>query len=150
MFQDKYRRDIEAVGPSQDQLDRLMAAMEKKEEVPMKKKVLRTALTAAALCAALVATALAVSPTLREALAQALGSFAPYSQRVEGVSTVDRGIQIKVVSALMDEVDGTAYVEVTELEGDRLGPDMSCGRAGTACAPRPTTRRPRPPCLPSL
>ncbi len=124
MFQDKYRRDMEAVGPSQDQLDRLMAALEKKEEVPMKKKVLRTALTAAALCAALAATALAVSPTLREALAEALGSFAPYSQSVEDVSATDQGIEIKVVSALMDEVDGTAYVEVTDLTGDRLGPDM--------------------------
>ncbi len=90
----------------------------------MKKKVLRTALTAAALCAALAATALAVSPTLREALAEALGSFAPYSQSVEDVSATDQGIQIKVVSALMDEVDGTAYVEVTDLTGDRLGPDM--------------------------
>ncbi len=120
MFQDKYRRDIEAVGPGQDQLDRLMAAMEKKEEVPMRKKVLRTALTAAALCAALVATALAVSPNLREALAQTLGRFAPYSQEVKGVSVTDQGIEVRVVSALTDGNTIAIYFEAQDLTGDRL------------------------------
>lgn len=94
------------------------------EEKSVKRRIFRTFLLAAALCAALVGTALAASPTLREALAAAWGSFEPYSQTVEGVSAVDRGIEIKVVSALMDENDGTAYLEVRDLEGDRLGEDM--------------------------
>lgn len=91
------------------------------EESPMKKRVFRTILLAAALCAALTVAAMAASPTLREALLAALGSFEPYSQTMEGVSAVDGGIEIKVVSALMDEADGTAYLEVRDLEGDRLG-----------------------------
>ncbi len=126
MMDEQYRRELERVHMAdafrQELIETMTATSE--EEKPVKKRVFRTALIAAALCAALAVTALAVSPTLREALAEALGSFAPYSQKVEGVSAVDKGIQIKVVSALMDEVDGTAYVEVTDLEGDRLGPDM--------------------------
>ncbi len=94
------------------------------EERPMKKRVFRTILLAAALCAALTVAAMAASPTLREALLAALGSFEPYSQTMEGVSAVDGGIEIKVVSALMDEADGTAYLEVRDLEGDRLGENM--------------------------
>ncbi len=119
MFQDKYRRDIEAVGPGQDQLDRLMAALETRK-APAKKRVLRTVLIAAALCAALMVTALAVSPTLREALAQALGLFAPYSQEVEGVSATDQGIQVRVVSALSDGNVAQVYYEMQDLTGDRL------------------------------
>lgn len=111
---------MEAVGPSREQLDRLMAVMKTKENIPVKKRVLRTALVAVALCAALVATALAASPTLREALAQALGLFAPYSREVEGVSVTDQGIQVRVVSALSDGNAARVYFEVQDLEGDRL------------------------------
>jgi len=102
----------------------LVTAMTTEEEKPVKKRIFRTVSIAAALCAALTATALAASPGLREALASALGSFAPYSQSVEEISVRDQGIEIRVVSALMDETDGTAYVEVTDLTGDRLGMDM--------------------------
>lgn len=122
MFREEYRREMEAISPTKAQMGRLLAAME--EEKPMKKQMFRTGLLVAALCAALSVTALAVSPGLREALAEALGSFGPYSRTVEGVFAVDRGIEIRVVSALMDEDDGTAYLEVRDLEGDRLGEDM--------------------------
>ncbi len=122
MFQDKYRRDIEAVGPGQDQLDRLMEALNasSEEEKPVKKRIVRTVLIAAALCAALVATALAVSPNLREALAQTLGLFAPYSQEVKGVSVTDQGIEVRVVSALTDGNTIAIYFEAQDLTGDRL------------------------------
>lgn len=126
MMDERYRQELERIGMSDAFRQALVEtlATTSEEEKPVKKRVFRTVLIAAALCAALVVTAFAVSPTLREALAEALGSFAPYSQSVEGVSATDQGIQIKVVSALMDEVDGTAYVEVTDLTGDRLGMDM--------------------------
>lgn len=126
MFQDRYRKDMEAVGPTEEQLARLTAALEKEEETPVKtvKLTVKTVLIAACLCAAMAVTALAVSPGLREALEGALGSFFPYSQEVDGVLAVDQGIEIKVVSALMDENDGTAYLEVKDLEGDRLSMDM--------------------------
>lgn len=87
-------------------------------------RALRPVLLAACLTAVLTVGALAVSPTLREALFAALGSFQPYSQSPENVTAVDSGIEMRVVSALMDESDGTAYLEVKDLEGDRLGMDM--------------------------
>lgn len=84
----------------------------------------RGLLLAACLTAALAAGALAVSPTLRDALSAALGSFQPYAQTPEDVRAVDGGIEIRLVSALMDETDGTAYLEVRDLEGDRLSRDL--------------------------
>ena len=80
----------------------------------------RVGLTAAALCAALVMTAVAASPSLREALAHMLGGFEPYAQEVEGVSVTDQGIQMTVLSAVADSEDGRVYLELRDLEGDRL------------------------------
>ncbi len=122
----QYRRALDRVAMPDRFRQELVETMTapKQEEKPVKKCILRTVLLAAVVCATLTATALATSSTLRQALATALGAFQPYSQKVEGLSVTDRGIRIKVVSALMDEVDGTAYVEVTDLTGDRLGMDM--------------------------
>lgn len=118
MFREDYRREMEAIFPTEEEMKRLMAAME--EERPMKKRVFRTVLLAAALCAALTVTALAASPTLREALTAALGSFGPYSQAVEGLSVTDQGIEVRVVSALSDGNTIAIYFEARDLEGDRL------------------------------
>ena len=95
------------------------------EELPERRRrvrprVWRGALIAAAVCVALTASALALSPTLREALAATLGSFEPYAQEVEGVSATDQGIRISVVRAIADGDQGRVYLEVTDLEGDRL------------------------------
>lgn len=57
---------------------------------------------------------------LRARLADLLGAFAPYAQKVEGVTAIDQGIQIQVVSALADETEGWVYLAVTDLTGDRL------------------------------
>ncbi len=95
-------------------------ALAEKPATSRKRRPLRIALIAAALCAALMVTALAVSPTLREALTQALGLFAPYSQEVEGVSATDQGIEIRVVSALSDGNVANVYYEIQDLTGDRL------------------------------
>lgn len=118
MFREDYRREMEAIFPTEEEMKRLLAAME--EERPMKKRVFRTVLLAAALCAALTVTALAASPTLREALTAALGSFGPYSQAVEGLSVTDQGIEVRVVSALSDGNTIAIYFEARDLEGDRL------------------------------
>lgn len=84
------------------------------------RRPLRIGLTAAALCVLLVVTAVAAAPSLREALNQALGSFAPYAQEVEGVSVSDQGIELRVVRALADENGGTVYIEAADRTGDRL------------------------------
>lgn len=118
MFQDEYRKDMEAVGPTEEQLARLMAALAEQEEAPMKtmKLTLKAVLIAAALCVAMAVTVLAVSPGLREAL----GAFWPYSQTMKGMTVVDQGIEVKVVSALSDGNVIRLYVTARDLEGDRL------------------------------
>ena len=86
--------------------------------------VVKTVLIAAAACAALLCTAFAASPGLREMLAAALGGFAPYAQEQEDkVYTMD-GFEVKVLSALTDGSTIRAYVQVRDLEGDRLSADM--------------------------
>lgn len=126
-FKEFYRRQVERAGPTQAQLARVVERLEREEKgagkMSKRKRVVSTVLAAALLTAALSIAALAASPTLRQSLESFLGSFAPYSREVEGVSATDQGIEIKVVSALTDEVDGTAYLEVTDKTGDRLGED---------------------------
>lgn len=124
MLEQAYRREMESVCPDGEQMEKLLAVMGRGRRGGISRRV-RTVLVAAAVVAALGVTALAVSPTLREALASALGSFAPYSSAVDGVSVTDNGIRVKVVSALADETGGTVYFEATDLKGDRLGADSA-------------------------
>ena len=119
MLLDNYRKEMEAVGPSTGQMERLLTAI--REEAPVRRPApLRHALVAAAVCAALTLTALAVSPSLREALAASLGLFEPYSQSIEGLSVVNQGIEVRVVSALSDGNTAKVYYEMQDLTGDRL------------------------------
>lgn len=122
MFQDRYRKDIEAVGPTEEQLARLTAALEEQEGKPMKtvKLTFKTVLIAAALCVAMAVTALAVSPGLREALGELLSGFEPYVQMVDGTTAVADGIEVKVVSAMSDPNTARIYYEVRDLKGNRV------------------------------
>lgn len=121
MFGEDYVRDMAQIGPDEGQMAWLLERLStEKEEAPKKKKGVRTVLLAAALCAGLTVTVLAASPTLRQALAEALGSFEPYSQKIEGLSVVDQGIEVRVVSALSDGNTAQVYYEIKDLTGDRL------------------------------
>ena len=80
----------------------------------------RRVLIAAAACALLIGSAFAASPTLRELI----GSFAPYAQEQEDRAYTMDGFQVKVLSALTDGSTIRAYVQVKDLEGDRLSADM--------------------------
>lgn len=124
MLDEAYREAMGHMGPSGEELTRLRARL---EETMRKgpRHVLRTALVAIAACVALLTSALALSPALREALVNSLGSFWVYSSEVDGVSVTDNGIQIKVVSALADQNRGVVYFEVTDLKGNRLGEDAA-------------------------
>lgn len=94
--------------------------------LPSRKKerrlgVVKGVLIAAAACGALLGTAFAASPGLREMLAEALGSFAPYAQEQDSEVYTWNGFEFKVMSALADENTLRAFVQVTDLEGrDRL------------------------------
>lgn len=87
--------------------------------------LLRTALLAAAVTALLATAALALSPTLRDALTNALGGFVPYAQDLtdQGLSCTDQGIQVKVVSVLADGNVYRVYFTFQDLEDDRLDLD---------------------------
>lgn len=65
----------------------------------------------------LVGTALAASPGLREMLAEALGGFAAIAQEQESDVYTWNGFEVKVLSAMADEVMIRAYAQVTDLEG---------------------------------
>ena len=92
-----------------------LSAEERERKCYMKHKIrLAAVFTAAAL--ALTGTALAAGPSLLQA---ALGAFAPYAQTQEGVVEAE-GIQVKVLSALTDDLYAKVYLEVTDLTGDRL------------------------------
>lgn len=85
-------------------------------------------LLAAVLAAVLTVSAFAaVSPMIREALANALGSFLAQSQPITGVAVEQDGIEIRVVSALSDSGMTRIYCEVQDKTGDRLGPNMQIG-----------------------
>ncbi len=84
----------------------------------------KSVLVAVAVCAALVCTAFAASPGLREMLAEALGGFVPYAQEQEDKTYTVDGFEVKVLSALSDGSTLRAYVQVRDLEGDRLSADM--------------------------
>lgn len=95
--------------------------------------VQKTVAIAAVICLLAVST-LAVSPTLRDTLAGLLGSFEPYSQTVDGVSVTDQGIQVRVLSTIADENDGMAYLEITDLTGNRLDESTAYDRVWLGCA----------------
>ena len=117
MFEE-YRRELEQLGPSAAQLERLKRVLA--DPPRRRRRPVRTVLIAAAVCAALAAAALAAVPGLRAQLMDRLGDFGPYAQTVEGVSATDQGIRVQVVSALADRTEGWVYLAVTDLTGDRL------------------------------
>ena len=123
MVHEDLKRIFDQVGPAPEREDAMLSAILSGEGGAQKGRKLSrlaTASLAAALCVVLTLTALAVSPTLREALQNALGLFQPYSQEVEGLSVVDQGIEIRVVSALTDGNVAQVYYEIQDLTGDRL------------------------------
>jgi len=124
LFKEEYCRDMDRLGPDEGEMARLLSALEEGERRPAKGHLGRRLLVAALLAAALCTTALAASPTLRQALSEALGSFEPYSQKVEGVAVEDQGIRVELVAILADKDGGRAFFQVTDLEGGRLALPM--------------------------
>ena len=109
MFEEEYRKEMEAVGPDREQMERLLAAMEQKGRRP--RPLRRTILLVAAACAAMVMTVVASTPTLRDTLEEFLGGFAPYAQPVEAAACTANGIEIKVISAMADRAMVKVYAQ---------------------------------------
>lgn len=124
-FEQEYREALDGLRFSGEEKGRIMTnLMGQTAETPVKRRgarPLRVVLIAAALCAALVGTAFAASPGLREALAAALGGFAPYAQGQEDRAYVIDGIEFKVKAVLADDFTIRAYVEARDVDGDIFG-----------------------------
>lgn len=121
MMEQEYRREMDRVELSPDQRARIVQAMV--EEPPRKKRrrpPMRLLAAAVLVCGALTTSALALSPTLRDYLAQALGSFTSYSQEPEGAVAVDDKVEVRVVSAVTDQYRMKIYIEVEDLTGERF------------------------------
>ena len=82
----------------------------------------------AVLAAVLILTgsAVAISPALREQLGQKLGLFESYTTPIEGVSAVDQGIEVRLLSAMADEYTARIYLEVRDLTGKRPMENLEC------------------------
>lgn len=121
---DEYKEQMDRIGLSQDSKKALVKTLTEhgpEQEARRSVRPLRTALIAAAACLLLVGTALAASPELRGMLVEALGAFRPYAREVNAQVYEFNGFEFKVVSALSDGSIVRVYVEVRDLERDRLG-----------------------------
>lgn len=121
MVKDRYRYEMERLGPRQEELDRLQAMMEGGAEM---KRVKGLSVRAAAIlaCAILMATAAAAAavPAVWETLRGHLGVFTPYAQTIQGAACSDQGVRLQVLSALSDDLEARVYLAVQDVEGDRL------------------------------
>ena len=93
------------------------------------RRALRRTAAALALCAALCVTAVAAGPSLWQYMQARQGPFAGLAQTVEGAVCTSGGIEIRVLSALADDVRGEVYFTVRDVEGDRLDSQLTlrCG-----------------------
>ena len=120
-MKDEYRREMEQLGPRQEELERLYTMIEGGTFMKRKMKLGCRAVAAIAVCAVLmVSAAAAAAPTVWDALMAQLGVFAPYSQTIEGVSCTDQGIEIQVLRTLADDLTAQIYFTVQDVEQDRL------------------------------
>lgn len=120
-MKNEYRREMEALGPRPEELERLYQMMEGEAEMKKAKRFGDKAV-AVLVCAALMVTAAtaAAAPAVWEALQARLGAFAPYAHAIEGAACTDQGIELQVLSAISDELEAQVYLAARDVEGDRL------------------------------
>lgn len=118
MLKNRYRREMEQIVWTREQEQRLKETMEAAKKKP--RRVTRSLILIPALCGALLVGALAAGSVLWQKLQEAQGPFAGIAQTVEGAVCTDEGIEVRVLSALADEVQSKVYFTVRDLEGDRL------------------------------
>ncbi len=123
MFRDDYQREMDDVRLSEQQKEWLTERMAA-QPVKAARRAGRTLLVAAAVCALCAASALALSPTLREQMEAFLGGFSGYTQPVEAQTQVRDGLEFQVLSAMADSSITKVYVQVRDLEGDRLSGEV--------------------------
>lgn len=120
-MKEEYRREMEQLGPRPEELKRLYAVIEGGTEMKKAKRLGGKA-AAVLVCAALMVTvaAAATAPAVWEALQARLGAFAPYAQTIEGAACADQGVEVRVLSAISDDLEARVYLSVQDVEEDRL------------------------------
>lgn len=126
-MKNEYRSEMERIGPRPEELERLYQMIEGGTEMKKQKRV-GGRMAAILVCTALMVTAAAAAvpavretfQTVREALQNYLGSFAPYAQTIDGVVCTDQGIEVEVLSAISDDLEARFYLAVRDIEEDRL------------------------------
>lgn len=120
-MKEEYRREMERLGPRQDELERLYMMIEGGTSMKRKKWIGSRAVAALA-CAVLLVTAAAAAavPAVWDALQSHLGAFAPYAQTIEGAVCTAQGIRLQVLSALSDDLEARVYLAARDVEEDRL------------------------------
>lgn len=120
MFEKKYRQEMDQISLSEASMSQIVQAMTTEPTKKSHRPKLRTVLVAAIICILLTISALAISPSLQAQLAKALGSFAPYSQEISGVSAIDQDFEVSIRSVVTDQSRLKIYVQVKDLTGTRL------------------------------
>ena len=107
---------------SKDCEARILAALEEnKKRLP--RRVGRVLLTAAVIFAMLT-SAVALSSQLREYIFGAAGPFAPYVRPAESRVVTEDGYELRVDSVIADHYLIVGYLEIKDLEGNRLQEGM--------------------------
>lgn len=123
MLSDDYKKEMEHMGPSGAELDRLMDVLTEEQSggrSPVRGGLKRRGAVLLAACALLAVTALAAGPTLWQMLQNGLGPFVPYVSQVEACAVEDQGLRMTLEGSLSDGLLTKFYVAVTDLAGDRL------------------------------
>ena len=118
----EYQEVMNMVQMPKDCEARILAALEEnKKRLP--RRVGRVLLTAAVIFAMLT-SAVALSPQLREYIFGAAGPFAPYVRPAESRVVTEDGYELRVDSVIADHYLIVGYLEIKDLEGNRLQEGM--------------------------
>ena len=119
MFPMEYKREMDALEPSEAAMARLEALTKGESLEKPGRRLGRRAAAVLALCAALAVTAVAAEPSVWSALAEHLGPFGAYLSAAEGTVT-HQGVKVELVASLSDSYTAMAYFTATDLTGGRF------------------------------
>ena len=119
MFPMEYKREMDALAPSEAAMARLEALTKGESLEKPGRRLGRRAAAVLALCAALAVTAVAAEPSVWSALAEHLGPFGAYLSAAEGTVT-HQGVKVELVASLSDGYTAMAYFTATDLTGGRF------------------------------
>ena len=118
----EYQEVMDMIQMPKDCEARILAALEEnKKRLP--RRVGRVLLTAAVIFAMLT-SAVALSSQLREYIFGAAGPFAPYVRPAESRVVTEDGYELRVDSVIADHYLIVGYLEIKDLEGNRLQEGM--------------------------